>query len=127
MNFVILDHQPPERGGLSKSRTGERHFDLMFEVEESDKLKTFALETLPLNEGEDVEATKLDDHRREYLNYEGPVSDNRGTVSRIAEGSWSGDMAGQMTLTFDASSARFAGQIWHLRFDGEGSRLYRIS
>ena len=127
MNFVILDHQPPNAGTPSEARTAERHFDLMFEVKADEKLKTFALETLPLNEGDAVESTKLDDHRRDYLSYEGPVSDNRGTVTRIAEGNWTGDLAGQLTLTFDAGSVSYAGQIWHVRFEAEGSRLHRTS
>ena len=96
----------------------------MFEVEANEKLTTFALETLPVNQGSEVESTKLDDHRRDYLNYEGAVSNNRGTVTRIAEGNWTGDLAGQLTLTFDAGSASFAGQVWQIRFDGEGRRLY---
>lgn len=33
-----------------------------------------------------VRLESLADHRPAYLDYEGPVSDNRGTVSRVDEG-----------------------------------------
>jgi len=33
-------------------------------------------------------ATHLPDHRKHYLDYEGDVSDNRGTVSRIDAGAY---------------------------------------
>jgi hypothetical protein len=39
-----------------------------------------------LNAGESMEAESLGDHRPRYLHYEGPLSDNRGSVKRIATG-----------------------------------------
>jgi len=33
-----------------------------------------------------VTATALPDHRKEYLEYEGPVSGNRGSVKRVDQG-----------------------------------------
>jgi hypothetical protein len=35
---------------------------------------------------EPIKAEQLPDHRKAYLEYEGPVSGNRGTVSRWEEG-----------------------------------------
>jgi hypothetical protein len=58
------------------------HYDLM--LEQGSVLKTWRLEK-PLTAGEQ-HVTQLPDHRLEYLTYEGPVSSDRGTVKRIAEG-----------------------------------------
>ncbi len=39
-----------------------------------------------LDSGRQVEAERIADHRPFYLTYEGPVSQGRGTVTRLAEG-----------------------------------------
>ncbi len=72
--FVILEH----------SWNGV-HWDLM--LEEKDALRTWALES-PLAEGRCVPARSLADHRRVYLDYEGPVSGNRGSVRRVESGTY---------------------------------------
>ena len=66
--FVILEHDWPER-----------HWDLMLEAETS--LRTWRLGA-PLVPGADVAAESIGDHRLLYLDYEGPVSGNRGCVKR---------------------------------------------
>jgi len=73
--FVILHHQLP---------TGD-HWDVMLETDSA--LATWsispqALTGLPFA----CPATRLPDHRKHYLDYEGEVSGNRGTVSRIDTG-----------------------------------------
>lgn len=77
--FVILRHELPpghDRG---------THFDLMLEV--GGVLRTWALPELP-EVGKAIEAEALPDHRLAYLEYEGPVSGNRGAVSRVEEGEY---------------------------------------
>ncbi len=59
------------------------HWDLM--LQEEDHLLTWALDGNPLVQTE-VGATRLDDHRLKYLQFEGNVSGDRGHVQRIAEG-----------------------------------------
>ncbi len=66
--FVILTHDHPEL-----------HWDFMLECGE--KLRTWRLIEEPDSGGTTL-ATLLPDHRIEYLDYEGPVSGNRGTVTR---------------------------------------------
>ena len=66
--FVILEHDHPVL-----------HWDLMLEA--GDVLQTWRLATTP-ELGRTIEATSLGDHRILYLDYEGPVSGNRGTVKR---------------------------------------------
>jgi len=75
--FVILRHTLP-----AGDRQGT-HFDLM--LEDDGKLLTWALPELP-RAGDDLIATQLPDHRIAYLDYEGPISDDRGEVQRVDEG-----------------------------------------
>jgi len=67
--FVVLEHQSPR--GL--------HWDFMLQQE--DVLATWALPEPPDANGP-LEAERLPDHRLAYLDYEGPVSGNRGQVVR---------------------------------------------
>ncbi|MFO0916183.1 MAG: DNA polymerase ligase N-terminal domain-containing protein [Pirellulales bacterium] len=96
--FVIHYHQlPPDSPRPS-------HWDLMFELH--GQLATWALERPPTEaHPETINARRLDDHRLAYLDYEGPVSGGRGTVTRYDSGdfdwSWpattraSGSLRGQ--------------------------------
>ena len=66
--FVILEHDHPEL-----------HWDFM--LEKGTALETWRLARSP-QPGVAIEAIALGDHRALYLNYEGPVSSNRGVVKR---------------------------------------------
>lgn len=70
--FVLLDHDHPSP-----------HLDFMLEAGEG--LWTWRLRVLP-EMGHQVEAIRLADHRRLYLDYEGPVSGDRGSVRRREHG-----------------------------------------
>jgi hypothetical protein len=72
--FVILEHDWPEL-----------HWDFM--LESGEVLRTWRLATPPQS-GQSVTATASFDHRREYLDYEGPVSGNRGRVTRWDAGTF---------------------------------------
>src|SRR5436190_3749443 len=97
--FVLLYHDCPP----TYERTS--HWDLM--LESGDVLRTWALERLPrdwravrsitsavhpncpLLAGENiVAALQLRDHRRDYLELEGPLTGDRGTVMRVAVGTY---------------------------------------
>ena len=79
--YVILRHDHPEL-----------HWDLM--LEEGDVLKTWRLpqppEIDPASDETslDLIAEALPDHRLVYLEYEGPVSGDRGEVSRWDRGTF---------------------------------------
>ena len=77
--FVVLWHTLP----VENNRPA--HFDLMLEAGES--LRTWAIERFP-PAGEMVSALPLPPHRLDYLTYEGPVSQNRGEVTRWDSGSY---------------------------------------
>ncbi|MHB0957312.1 MAG: DNA polymerase ligase N-terminal domain-containing protein [Pirellulaceae bacterium] len=71
--YVILRHAMPS------DSTRPDHWDLLLETGEM--LTAWALVELP-TVGTLVAATRLADHRRDYLEYEGPISENRGSVAR---------------------------------------------
>ncbi len=72
--FVVLEHQ---WNGV--------HWDFMLEA--GGVLRTWAIDE-PIKGGADLPARALGDHRLAYLTYEGPISGERGRVSRIAEGTY---------------------------------------
>ena len=75
LRYVILRHE-----GVP-----EPHYDLMFETSEGSALATWRAKAWPPG-AEPVE--KLPDHRREYLTYQGPVSNGRGQVKRVHAGTY---------------------------------------
>ena len=116
--FVVLQHDSPR--GL--------HWDFMLET--GSVLATWAL-PLPPNPNHELPAQSLPDHRTEYLEYEGSVLGNRGSVVRWDRGTYqlvkrtderlvvilTGDkLRGQVELT------RLSGQSdrWQLRITGPG-------
>ncbi len=76
--LVVLKHDAPR--GL--------HWDLLLETHT--RLWTFAVPEPPQlwAKREELPVERLPDHRRIYLDYEGPVSGNRGTVWRCDEGDY---------------------------------------
>ena len=75
--FVILLHETPP------SYVRPTHWDLM--LEDGDHLLTWALAAMPQVDC-DTDAEQLGNHRLEYLDIEGRLSRDRGTVQRVAEG-----------------------------------------
>lgn len=95
--YVLLHHDWPTP-----------HYDLMIEV--NGELHTWRLSTPP-TAGEQL-IDRIANHRLEYLHYEGPVSNSRGQVKRVAKGDYvvvlfnqneyqlnfTGDLQGEMKL-----------------------------
>lgn len=74
LRYVILRHDD----------VAEPHFDLMFETLPGSLLATWRSDAWPIESR--VGVTRLRDHRRLYLTYEGDLSGKRGSVQRVAEG-----------------------------------------
>jgi hypothetical protein len=113
--FVILEHDHPVL-----------HWDLMLEA--GDVLHTWRLPTPPQAHGHAIEATALSDHRRMYLDYEGPVRGNRGIVRRWDAGSFDEEASS----TPEARLLRFHGVLmkgcWRLeRMVGASWQLASIA
>ena len=56
----------------------------MFETASGSALSTWRSSEWPVTATATI--TPIAEHRRDYLGYEGPVSGNRGTVRRVADG-----------------------------------------
>lgn len=89
--YVILRHEPEQ------CSSGSLHWDLMLEV--GDVLWTWACDEDP-TASDSFAAERLADHRRAYLEYQGPVSGQRGSVSRCDAGVYTleQDSAGQLVV-----------------------------
>lgn len=87
--FVVLEHR---RNGT--------HWDLMLQGERD--LRTWALDAPP-SPGVDIPACELAPHRLLYLDYEGPISADRGEVRRVAAGTFEvvGWSAGKVVARLD--------------------------
>ena len=126
--FVVLRHEFPE------SASRQSHWDVMFETEGA--LRTWAIRRMP-DESESQSADALADHRLEYLTYEGPVSGERGSVTRWDAGTYQqsaeiplvgGRVMGRDDFRFQTVGTRLRGTIeltrgpdgWHYRFLTEG-------
>jgi hypothetical protein len=73
--YVILEHETPDG----------THFDLMLEMD--GVLKTWSL-AAPPSPGKEQDAKVLPEHRLAYLDYEGPISGGRGSVTRWDRGTY---------------------------------------
>lgn len=60
------------------------HYDLLLEASAHAPLLAWRCESWPPESGSALE--RLPDHRRIYLEYEGPISGGRGEVKRVAGG-----------------------------------------
>ncbi|NQV24974.1 MAG: hypothetical protein HQ518_11470 [Rhodopirellula sp.] len=98
--FVLLEHDHPEL-----------HWDFM--LEHGDVLLTWRLDRIPSLACE-IAAMHLPDHRKAYLDYEGPVSGNRGSVTRIDRGNFellassAGDLTARLQGTTLQGSVRLS-------------------
>jgi hypothetical protein len=112
--FVILRHE--DRRGV--------HFDFMLEA--AGVLKTWSLPRPP-EIGVEMECEALPDHRIEYLEYEGPISGDRGDVTRWDSGTYTVERHGDTEWIVRLFGEKYAGPAslfrleraaspWHVSF-----------
>lgn len=93
------------------------HFDLLFETYPGSVLTTWRAAAWPVTA--DASVTRLPDHRRLYLTFEGELTGRRGRVERVAGGTCAVEVGENATWTIrllsGASPATFI-----LRPAGEG-------
>jgi hypothetical protein len=111
--FVILRHEN-QHGTL---------FDLMLEC--GGTLKTWALAAPPQN-GLEMECQSLADHRLTYLDYEGPISGERGVVARWDSGTYSVEEQTETAWTVRLSGEKIAGRAT-LRRSADDPNQWRFS
>ncbi|MFL5338878.1 MAG: DNA polymerase ligase N-terminal domain-containing protein [Gemmataceae bacterium] len=93
--YVILTHDHPHL-----------HWDFMIEV--GPVLRTWRLDRPPEPDVE-IRAEPLGDHRLTYLNYEGPLSGDRGRVTRWDAGSYEFSDCGPTELVMKLAGGRLCG------------------
>jgi hypothetical protein len=103
--FVILEHDHPEL-----------HWDLMLEA--GGRLRTWRLAEAPEG-GHFIAARAIPDHRLAYLDYEGPVAGNRGTVRRWESGTYQIEEETEDGMTLSLVGSRKKGTAELHRRDGE--------
>jgi hypothetical protein len=104
-HFVILEH----------SYQGV-HFDLMLEV--NGKLRTWRL-AMPPHPGQQQPAEASFDHRLSYLEYEGPISGDRGTVRRWDHGTYEGEATDPTMVGVMLRGARLSGRLLLRQVEGQ--------
>ena len=106
--FVVLQHDWPHL-----------HWDLM--LENGANLRTWRLSEPP-NPGPPIALALLPPHRSMYLDYEGPVSGNRGAVRRVLSGTYETvpSPVGEAWFEFDTGKERWLGRISGPAADPEG-------
>lgn len=94
LRYVVLHH----------TGVAEPHYDFMLAIDDAGPLLTWRLSRWP--PGEDDRATPIASHRRVYLEYEGPVSGQRGVVKRVAAGQAElfARTAGSVTIQLDGAT-----------------------
>jgi hypothetical protein len=108
--FVILEH---DWDGM--------HWDLM--LERGEVLRTWAIDA-PIVAGVESPARALADHRRLYLEYEGPISGGRGTVRRVEEGRYDVLHWDEDRVVVRLSGVQLVGEVLLRRFPSkEGAPL----
>ncbi len=103
--FAFLVHDSPR--GL--------HYD--FFLESGAILKSWALPRLP-ETGLEIACMALADHRPIYLDYEGPVSGDRGVVAQWRQGAYSTELWSDDKIVVHLTGEKLAGRV-ELRRQGE--------
>lgn len=103
--YVVLTHDHPVW-----------HWDFMLET--SGVLKTWRLDAAPLS-ASPIRAFPLAPHRLEYLEYEGPVSGDRGVVARWDSGGYEvlEEASCRLVLNMSGNLLQGVAELWE---SGEG-------
>lgn len=96
--FVVLQHD----------RDGRTHWDFLLET--NGRLAAWWLPSPPDEQGR-LTARALADHRKFYLEYEGPISGDRGTVRRWDEGLYETECRSDVAWVVILSGRRLNGRV----------------
>jgi hypothetical protein len=107
--FAVLCHDSPR--GV--------HWDFLLEMGAG--LRTWALPQPP-ESGVEMVCRALPDHRLVYLDYEGPVSGERGSVRRWERGTYRLDRQSDRELTVELSGEKLSGRAVLRKLPGESGR-----
>ena len=124
-HFVVLEHDSPR--GL--------HWDFM--LESGGALLTWELPRPP-DAAPLIPAKRLHDHRLAYLEYEGPLSDGRGCVTRWDQGTYTIQTHSHNTWAVELSGGKLSAiyrpdefplppaGVWLLRLNPVGTEIENV-
>jgi hypothetical protein len=107
--FVLLKH----------SGHGPVHWDLMLEIDDALATWRLAADPLAISSGGAIEASRIHDHRKAYLDYSGAVSGGRGRVEPQDSGQLSVTSGDDDLWTFELSGASLHGRFELRRIAGD--------
>lgn len=87
--FAVLEHHETASNPAALAAAPEPpavHWDLLVEIPGQERLATWQLSENPAETDGPIAARRIADHRRIYLEYEGPLTGDRGWVRRIDRG-----------------------------------------
>lgn len=85
--FVILRHHVGSNPTRESEVAGSVHYDWMFLI--GDKLCTWSTVVVgSLTKDTCIDAVRLPDHRAAYLDFQGDIGGDRGTVAQVARGTF---------------------------------------
>ena len=114
--YVILHHL---------AASGE-HWDFM--LEEKEALLTWQMMTEPRSrESCPIECRRIKDHRKHYLDYEGPISGGRGFVTRIDRGRYELLASDHGKLTIRIDGERMKGDFQLERSDSRSQTRWTLT
>jgi hypothetical protein len=111
MQYAVLYH----------SEVPEPHFDFMVETIPGSDLSTWRIATWPVET--ETDATRLKDHRRFYLTYEGEIASHRGRVERVAGGECDVEVGADSVWTVNIRTGGPVGKLELRKIAGDGWRV----
>jgi hypothetical protein len=99
--FVLLEHTT--HSGV--------HWDLLVELPDQQRLASWRLAADPTRGAFPIPAEPMTPHRKAYLDYEGPMSGDRGVVRRIDRGKATATRSENDRATLELNGARIAGRF----------------
>jgi hypothetical protein len=103
---------------------GQTHYDLMLEQGPDQPLATWQLSGSPslLAAGQEMPVRQIQDHRRAYLDYQGPVSKGRGNVRFLDRGQYELLSADDNQWSFRLEGMMLHGRYELVRIDQQGDQ-----
>ena len=109
--FVLLEHHTPNNPAAAPAAAANPHWDLLLEVPGHPLLPTWHLAADPCVEHGEIPAERIQDHRPHYLDYEGEVSGQRGSVRRIDRGTATVERFDARAIVFSLDGPKLRGRF----------------
>lgn len=123
LRFVLLEHDPTPRASRVRDPL-PLHWDLMLQLPGGWGLATWRLSANPLVVSGVIPAEAIGDHRVAYLDYEGEIGGDRGTVRRVDSGTLTLIRRSSAVLRFRLFGARLQ-EEFEIETGSDGKSMLR--